>query len=149
MAKQVQGELEELLLSVPNIPADEVPLADVSVLDLALAFHEIMKDIGDSRPEEIHYDDVPIETHMEEIVTRLTAIKLLPFQELFSAATDRPSSSLRSFSEGGKLAEGRGVAGFPLRLLVVFLLPSRPHRPRAGGETDLGIRSLPPQDLPQ
>jgi len=73
-----------------GVPMDEVPLGDVSVLDLALAFHDIMRDIGDSTPSEIHYDDVPIETHMEEIVTRLTRLKLLPFQELFGNTTDRP-----------------------------------------------------------
>ncbi len=73
-----------------GVPLDEVPLADVSVLDLALAFHDIMKDIGEGRTSEIRYDDVPIETHMEEIVTRLTEIKRIPFAELFSHTTERP-----------------------------------------------------------
>jgi segregation and condensation protein A len=74
----------------PGIPPDEVPLADVSVLDLALAFHEVIKDIGEPRQTEILYDDTPIETHMEEIVTKLTSAKRLPFAELFTATTERP-----------------------------------------------------------
>jgi len=74
----------------PGVPLDEVPLADVSVLDLTLAFHEVMKDIGDGRPTEIIYDDTPIETHMEEIVTRLSKTRRLPFFELFSGTTKRP-----------------------------------------------------------
>jgi segregation and condensation protein A len=74
----------------PGVPLDEVPLEDVSVIDLALAFNEVMRDIGDGRPTEIIYDDTPIETHMEEIVTRLSTIKRLPFADLFTNTCDRP-----------------------------------------------------------
>jgi segregation and condensation protein A len=74
----------------PGIPADEVPLADVSVLDLALAFQEVMKDLGDGPANEIRYDDIPVETHMEEIVSRLSRTGRLPFRDLFAGTTERP-----------------------------------------------------------
>ncbi len=74
----------------PGVPLDEIPLEDVSLVDLAIAFEKVMRDIGAERPTEIVYDDTPIETHMEEIVHQLTERRRLPFSDLFSRTTDRP-----------------------------------------------------------
>ncbi|MHC4470287.1 MAG: segregation and condensation protein A [Planctomycetota bacterium] len=74
---------------VPGVPPDEIPLAEVSLFDLALAFSRVMSEVGVDRDVAIVYDDVPIETHVREILSTLEARQRIPFSELFPRIDDR------------------------------------------------------------
>jgi segregation and condensation protein A len=73
----------------PGTPPDEVPLTDVSLWDLALAFQRVLSEVEVRRPRRIVYDDTPIETHIETVLARLSERSRLPFRELFPGAADR------------------------------------------------------------
>ena len=73
----------------PNLPPDEVPIADVTLWDLALAFQNVMNEIGTPGPRAIVYDDTPIEVRIEEILARMAEVRRLPFSELFRLKADR------------------------------------------------------------
>jgi segregation and condensation protein A len=74
---------------VPGPALDEVPIAEVSLFDLAVAFQRLMDEVGTDRTREIVYDDVPVEVHMEGILTTLEARERVPFFELFERRPDR------------------------------------------------------------
>lgn len=73
----------------PGRAPEEVPLAEVSLFDLALAFSRVMEEVGTGRDIRIVYDDVPIETHAAEILQTLGARRRMPFVELFPKGADR------------------------------------------------------------
>jgi len=76
----------------PDLPGpapDEVPIAEVSPFDLAVAFQRLMDEVGSDVPREIIYDDVPVEVHMEGILTTLEARDRVSFIELFERRPDR------------------------------------------------------------
>ena len=73
----------------PGLPPDEVPLADVSVWDLTLAFQQLLAEVEVRRPRAIVYDDVPIEEHMKEVLGIVTGRGRVPFLDLFPPDADR------------------------------------------------------------
>ncbi len=74
---------------VPEIPADEVPLAEVSILDLALAFQRVLAEVGGGRTRSIVFEDVPIEEDISSIMTTLTDRGRTPFRALFPPEAGR------------------------------------------------------------
>jgi segregation and condensation protein A len=74
---------------LPGTPPEEVPLSEVSLFDLALAFSRVMSEVGADRDVAIVYDDVPVETHVREILATLGARRRMPFSELFPREADR------------------------------------------------------------
>ena len=64
-------------------------IAEVSLFDLAVAFQRLMDEVGVDQAREIVYDDVPVEVHMDGIMTRLEARDRVPFVELFERRPDR------------------------------------------------------------
>ena len=73
----------------PGLPPDEVPIAECSVWDLTLAFSKLMDELGIDRTREIVYDDIPLEVHIEHVLTRLRADGRVPFVSLFPREADR------------------------------------------------------------
>jgi segregation and condensation protein A len=76
----------------PDLPGpapDEIPIAEVSLFDLAVAFQRLMDEVGTDPSREIIYDDVPVEVHMEGILSRLETRDRVPFLELFERRPDR------------------------------------------------------------
>lgn len=74
---------------LPGTPPDEIPLTDISLWDLAEAFNRIIEEVGVDFDRTIIYDDVPIEVHMEQIVTRLERETRVQFAQLFAGSPDR------------------------------------------------------------
>jgi segregation and condensation protein A len=74
----------------PGPPPDEVPLAEVSLWDLAFAYQKLLEETGGEQGKEIVYDDVPVEVHMDEIIGTLEARERVPFRELFPKEPQRP-----------------------------------------------------------
>jgi segregation and condensation protein A len=74
---------------VPGIPPDEVPLAEVSIFDLAFAFQRVLAEVGGRAPRSIVFDDVPIEKHMESILAVVPEEGPAPFRSLFPGDADR------------------------------------------------------------
>jgi segregation and condensation protein A len=99
--KEASGQLEEMAgewslryppgrhPELPGAPPDEIPLAEVSLFDLAMAFSRVMSEVGVDRDIAIVYDDIPIERHVEEILDVLAERPRLPFVELFPPESDR------------------------------------------------------------
>ena len=99
--KEVSGELGERAgrwakrhppgraPDLAGTPLDEMPLGEVSLFDLALAFSQVMEEVGTGRDLRIVYDDVPIETHVREILEKLGSRHRVPFAELFPRSADR------------------------------------------------------------
>lgn len=76
----------------PELPGplpDEIPIAEASVWDLAVAFGRLMDELGIDRTREIVYDDTPIEVHIEEVVERLTRDRRVEFATLFPRDASR------------------------------------------------------------
>jgi segregation and condensation protein A len=74
---------------VPGLPPDEVPLAEVSIFDLAFAFQRVLDEVGGRAPRSIVFDDVPIEKHMESILSVVPEAGPAPFRSLFPEDADR------------------------------------------------------------
>ena len=74
---------------VPGIPPDEVPLGEVSLWDLALAFQRVLNEVGGKNLQSIVFDDVPIERHIETILNMLTDRREATFRSLFAPDADR------------------------------------------------------------
>ena len=76
----------------PDLPGpapDEVPMADVSVWDLAVSFQRLMDEVGVPQEREIVYDDTPVEVHMDEILDTIGRRDRVPFRELFPKQPQR------------------------------------------------------------
>jgi len=74
---------------VPGPAPDEIPIAEVSLWDLAVAFQRLMDEVGVDRTREIIYDDVPVEVHMDEILGTLEERERVPFVDLFASRPER------------------------------------------------------------
>jgi segregation and condensation protein A len=74
---------------MPGTPPDEVPLGEVSIFDLAFAFSRIVSEVGGRAPRSIVFDDVPIEKHMESILSVVPVEGPAPFRSLFPEDADR------------------------------------------------------------
>jgi len=78
---------------VPGPAPDEIPIADVSLWDLAIAYQRLLEEVGGEREQEIVYDDVPIEVHMDGILETLRERERVPFRGLFGKRIDRGTVS--------------------------------------------------------
>jgi segregation and condensation protein A len=74
----------------PGPAPDEVPLAEVSLWDLAFAYQKLIEETGGEKGREIVYDDVPIEVHMDDILGTLDTRERIPFRDLFPRDPQRP-----------------------------------------------------------
>ncbi|MEN8148494.1 MAG: segregation/condensation protein A [Planctomycetota bacterium] len=91
-AKSAEWEHRFAAARGPDLPGpapDEVPVADVSVWDLAVAFQRLMDEVGVPKEREIVYDDTPVEVHMDEILDTIGIRDRIPFRELFPKEPQR------------------------------------------------------------
>ncbi len=74
---------------MPGPAPDEIPMAEVSVWDLAVSFQRLMDEVGVPTEREIVYDDTPVEVHMDEILDTIGRRDRVPFRELFPKQPQR------------------------------------------------------------
>jgi segregation and condensation protein A len=114
----------------PDLPGpspEEIPLGDVSLWDLALAFNRLMEEVGADRSSRIVYDDVPVEVHMDGILGTLAEKRRVPFRALFPEHPDRST-----------------IAGVFLALLeLIRQLRVRARQEKAFGEIEVELAPPP------